>query len=55
MAENNPTTQADGGEGPESPEEMKPTTRTCWDCGGEFTPKDEKQFECVRCYVARKM
>lgn len=48
-------TTAPTGEGPESAEEMQPTTYTCWDCGSEFVPKDERQRECTPCYVERKL
>jgi hypothetical protein len=54
----NTRTQADG-EGPESVEEVvaaaKPATYTCWDCGTEFVPLDNRQRECLRCWADRKL
>lgn len=31
------------------------TQGVCWGCGTTFTVQDERQLECVRCYVARKL
>jgi hypothetical protein len=36
-------------------EQAAAETRTCWDCGSEFTPTFGHQRECTRCYVAGKL